>query len=192
MMKRIKGSLFCLGLRKNSGFLSWKGSSLIAARQKGFSLSAEAAVGAVLMAMAWASPARSLCHGAWGSTSRVKGSSSGRLSAGLGNSSVPSWGFALVGRVEGGTGQCKACFHGTRALYRHLACPDLGNSCCCASSSTHCPARILFFFNQTQGKMNGKQLSTLPLPLQFICTSWHIHPLYMFLQYLLYISGSSH
>lgn len=54
MMKRIKGSLFCLGLRKNSGFLSWKGSSLIAVRQKGFSLSAEAALGTALMVTAWA------------------------------------------------------------------------------------------------------------------------------------------
>lgn len=64
MMKRIKGWLFCLGLRKNSGFLSWKGSSLIAVRQKGFSLSAASAAGAALMAPAWASPERSLRCGA--------------------------------------------------------------------------------------------------------------------------------
>lgn len=104
MMKRIKDWLFCLGLRKDSGFLSWKGSSLIAVRQKGFSLSTEAAASTALMATARASPERSLCRGAWGA--RVPGAERRLLETlglGLGNSTGPScMGFPLWKRQ----GQC--------------------------------------------------------------------------------------
>lgn len=61
---------------------------------------------------------------------------------------APTWGLALAWRaaVLDGTGQCKAHFYGTRALGGYLACPNPGNGCCCALSSTHCPARMIFFF----------------------------------------------
>lgn len=97
---------------------------------------------------------------------------------------APTWGLALVWRaaVLDGTGQCKAHFYGTRALGGYLACPNPGNGCCCALSSTHCPARMIFFFflNQSQGKMNGKQLSTLPLPTVHLHLMTHWFLLYVF------------
>lgn len=134
MMKRIKGSLFCLGLRKNSGFLSWKGSSLIAARQKGFSLSAEAAVGAALMATARASPERSLCCSAPRNprAGGVKGACFKRLGTVLGSSAgLEHMGFALWRRQRavflGCAGWCKPPkpTAGQPSVVRWCLCPQI-------------------------------------------------------------------
>lgn len=143
MMKRIKGWLFCLGLRKNSGFLSWKGSSLIAARQKVFSLSTEAAVGAALMATARASPERSPQRGALRKlrAGGVRGACFKRLSAGLGNSvGLECLGFPLWERQRtvfpGCAERCKPrkATAGRPSVVRwclctQLLCPCWGGSC---------------------------------------------------------------